>query len=965
MTSAAALISTVFRARLDHVCPSAFFTLRALVKFGTDFVQIRLPSLHSHPSMRSCAVSSKVVLLLLLIVIVSCGCSKQQENTSEAQLSRANKFFADDQYDNAEQEYRDVLRLAPDDPTALRQLAIIYYDQGQIQQAYPLLVQAAKLQPEDLELQLRVGLTLLAAHEYQQARDAATMILNKQPGHEQALLLLASAAATLNDIDDTQKLIESLREKDQDRPGYHLALGALALRQNDQARAESEFNAALKLDPKSGATYTALGNLYWSRNDLKAADQAFKTAADLAPPRSPMRLRYADFKLRTGAVAEAKSILEEINRNVPDYLPARAYLMKIACTEHQDDDCAARVKSILERDSTNYEALFQDGILNLAKGDAAKAIREFEYLSNTYSQNPQARYQLALAYLLYAKTASDVNSRNALDSAESNLSAAINLNPQFDSAILLLAELRLRKGNPAAAVDVLAPLTKGRPQIAQAHYMLAAAYLSQQKTEQALAVYRQMTELFPQDPQPSFLAGSILLAQGKRSDARTAFDKSVEISPDYLPAIEKLVDLDIAQKQYASAMDRVQKQLDKNPKLAQAWGLRGKIYFAQRDFTQAEADLLKAIELDAKLEPAYLLLAQLYVASNKQEQAIEKLSAFVEKNKDIRALMQLALIQQSLKHYTEAAAAYETLITISPNFAPALNNLAELYSESPGKLDAAYDLAKKARGVAPSEPHMADTLGWILFKKGEYGDALPLLQESAGKLPDVPEIQFHVGMARYMLGQEEPARLALQKAADASTDFPGKNNARQRLALLAIDAGTANAATRTELENYLRDQPNDPAALVRLARIQERDGAVDEAIKTYEKVVANNAQFAPATRELALLYARRSPPEPKAYDLAVKARQAYPDDPELAKTLGILNYRRGYYPQSAELLKQAAAIRKDDAELLYYLGAAYHQLKQWTECKETLQRALTLNLSSGLADEARRALADCSETSPL
>jgi hypothetical protein len=28
---------------------------------------------------------------------------------------------------------------------------------------------------------------------------------------------------------------------------------------------------------------------------------------------------------------------------------------------------------------------------------------------------------------------------------------------------------------------------------------------------------------------------------------------------------------------------------------------------------------------------------------------------------------------------------------------------------------------------------------------------------------------------------------------------------------------------RTELEKYLRERPNDPAALVRLAEIQERD----------------------------------------------------------------------------------------------------------------------------------------------
>ena len=98
-------------------------------------------------------------------------------------------------------------------------------------------------------------------------------------------------------------------------------------------------------------------------------------------------------------------------------------------------------------------------------------------------------------------------------------------------------------------------------------------------------------------------------------------------------------------------MDRVQKLIDKDPKLAQPWGLRAKIYLAQRDFTHAEADLLKAIDLDPKLEPAYLLLAQLYVASNRQEEAIAKLNAFVEKNKTVPALMQLAMIHEQLKNF--------------------------------------------------------------------------------------------------------------------------------------------------------------------------------------------------------------------------------------------------------------------------------------------------------------------------
>ena len=909
----------------------------------------------------------RLMLPLCLAAVMSAGCSKD-EPTKDELLSRAEAAFAAGQWDKAEMDYRKVLSLAPEDQAALRQLGIIYLDQGQIMQAYPLLKKFVDLQPDDPEIQLKLGTIYLAVRDYKQARDAASQVLEKQPGNERALLLLADASQTPEDIADARKLVQSLREKDQERAAYHLALGSLEFRHNNQAGAESEFKAAVNLDPKSSDSYAALGAFYWSRNDLKEADQAFKTAVELAPPRSPVRLRYADFLLKTGASAEAKKILEETNQKDSNYLPPRVLLMKMACAEHQDEDCAARVKNVLSQDAINYDALFQDGILNLSKGDAIGAIRDFEYLSNAYRQNLLVRYQLALAYLLYSNS-KDVNEetrRHAVEAAESRLNEAVSLQPRFDQAATLLAELKLRKGNPAAAVELLEPLTKERPQIAQAQYLLATAYLAQQKSDKALAVYRQMTELLPKDPRPSFLIGSVLLGQGQQAEARKAFEKANEISPDYLPAVERLVDLDLADKQYAAAMDRVQKVIDKNPKLASPWGLRAKIYLAQQDFAHAEPDLLKAIELDPKLEPAFVLLAQLYVASNRQEEAIAKLTAFVENNKGASAapaLMQLGMINEQLKHFDAARDAYEKLLAVVPNSVIALNNLAILYSEHFGQLDKAYDLAKRAKEAA-NEPHIADTLGWILFKRGDYNGALPLLQDSAAKLPNRPEIQFHLGMTYYMLGEEGPARAALQKAVDAPADFPAKDQARRRLTLLATPAGTANATVRTELENYLRESPNDPVALTRLAEVQQQEGAIDQAVKTYEKVVADDPSYVPAMRQLALLYGQLSTDSPKAYELVTKAHQAFPDDAVIAKTLGILNYRRGFYIQSVELLKAAAAKRKDDPEVLYYLGEVYRQLKQYTECKGELERALTMNLSPGLADDAKGALAECSEASP-
>jgi len=145
--------------------------------------------------------------------------------------------------------------------------------------------------------------------------------------------------------------------------------------------------------------------------------------------------------------------------------------------------------------------------------------------------------------------------------------------------------------------------------------------------------------------------------------------------------------------------------------------------------------------------------------------------------------------------------------------------------------------------------------------------------------------------------------------------------------------------------------------------LQERDGKLDQAIKTYEKVLAEEPLYVPAMRQLAVLQAERSTDVAKAYDLALKAREAYPDDAEVTKALGILSYRRELYSRSLELLKQAEVSRADDPELFYYFGAVYHQLKQWNECKQALERAWRLKLPPKLAREARQVLAECSDPS--
>ena len=155
------------------------------------------------------------IFALALLAAASAGCSK--EPTPEQLLSRANEAFAAGQLAEAEKGYREVIRLRSDDPVAQRQLGIIHFDRGQLQQAYPLLKKSSELEPDNVDVQFKLALTYFVARDNQKAREAARQILEKKPGHQDALLLMLDTAATPDDKQETQNLVDKLKAREEDQ----------------------------------------------------------------------------------------------------------------------------------------------------------------------------------------------------------------------------------------------------------------------------------------------------------------------------------------------------------------------------------------------------------------------------------------------------------------------------------------------------------------------------------------------------------------------------------------------------------------------------------------------------------------------------------------------------------------------------------------------------------------------------
>ena len=92
-------------------------------------------------------------------------------------------------------------------------------------------------------------------------------------------------------------------------------------------------------------------------------------------------------------------------------------------------------------------------------------------------------------------------------------------------------------------------------------------------------------------------------------------------------------------------------------------------------------------------------------------------------------------------------------------------------------MEKALQLAQTAKEAAPEDPIVSDTLEWILYRRGVYQRALALRQESAVKVPENPEVQYHLGMVHYKLGNKDAARQALGRALALNRQFPGAGEA--------------------------------------------------------------------------------------------------------------------------------------------------------------------------------------------
>ncbi len=712
------------------------------------------------------------ILVAVAALALGAGCARSPEAKKNRHLARGDKYFNNKQYREALIEYQNVLRIEPTNSRAIQRVGLSYHSVGDLRQAFPYLYKARQLDPTDENVTLKLASVYLVSGKPEEARSLATGVWEKDGKQLEALQILAASARTPEEIDGVIQRFEAARAQLGVLAKFHIVLADLLWRRRDRGAAERELREALAREPKSVLAHLASANFYFATGNLSAAETELKAAVDIDPLEAGARLKLADFYLLTRKFDAMKVLLEGVTPKSADYGLAQRRLVELALVQGRPDDALKIIDELFKKAPSDIDGRMLRGRAQLAKRQPTEAIQEFQAVLRLEPKLPTAHYYLALAQL----------EAGAFQQAKSELALALENAPQYVEATLLLAQLNVDSGNTAPAIEALEKLTAARPGMLQAYVFLGTAYLKRREPAKATEAFKKILTIAPKDPRGPYLVGVSLKAQGKAAEAASQFEHALALAPEFVEPLAELVMLAFADKQPERALERVNKQVALEPKSAKIQTLLGLVHRARKDSAAAEAAYSKAAELDPTFVTPYVELGRLYVETGKDEQALHKFEqALAVRSDNVVARMLAAEIYMHRNETAKAKEAYEKVLAANPRFAAAANNLAWLLFREGSNKDRALQLAQTAKEAAPDDPNVSDTLGWILYNRGVYERALALLRDSASKLPQNPEVQYHAGMAFRHGGDRDAARTALGVAVASAADFPGKDEARKAL----------------------------------------------------------------------------------------------------------------------------------------------------------------------------------------
>lgn len=529
------------------------------------------------------------------------------------------------------------------------------------------------------------------------------------------------------------------------------------------------FEQAMRLRPDAAESAVGLGISHLGAGHVDAGIAQLQAVFAKDPGQAHAGLMLASTHLRRGEAAKAVTVARKVVANDPDNLTARN-LLGSALVANQDRAAARVVFAEAARLQPGFLPVqFNIARLDLEAGDTQAARKRLLAILKVSTDHPEALLRLA-----------QVESREGRPSeAVRWLKRARPGQPNALAPLLYLVERYLQMGDAKHALAVARELENAYPDNLGVLDALGQAYLAAGQVDKARATFSQMTRSAIFDSTALTRIAEQQMRIGAFEDAGFALKKALLARPDHLPAQLAMVDLDLAAGRPDAALQRARTLRGAHPALAASARALGQVYMARKQYAEAIAEFKAALAREPGAVHT-LALFQAYIAAGQHQAGIDLIRAWLRAHpQDGAAHAALAEAYLHAGALSEARAAYEAALRIRGEDVGILNNLANilLRQEDPGAL--AY--AQRAHALAPANPNVADTLGWILVRKGQAQEALPYLRDARLRAAGNPAIQYHLGAALLQLGRKAEAKRELQGALASGRRFEGMEDARALL----------------------------------------------------------------------------------------------------------------------------------------------------------------------------------------
>jgi tetratricopeptide (TPR) repeat protein len=360
------------------------------------------------------------------------------------------------------------------------------------------------------------------------------------------------------------------------------------------------------------------------------------------------------------------------------------------------------------------------------------------------------------------------NSSELHNQAVGHMNNVLRISPQERFYVLTAQFMEKRDGNTEAAMKMVDEQAQANPDWFGARLYLARNHTQLGQWEQARQRFGEMIDLQP-DNIPLYSSQGFVLTQLK--DYKGA-EKHFKIYLDQTAPADRqnevlihatLSDMAVERKDFATAL----KWLDSTPNAADNIDvqLKKSALFEKQGNALAAKRVLNQYKAKNEDESVRLALAKSQLAEARKapaEAATELEQALLTFPDQPDLLYERAMVAERQDDLPRVEQYLKRLIAVNPDNPHGYNALGYTWAENNIRLNEAMELIKKAVELAPNDPFILDSLGWVHYRLGDIDNAETALKKAYDLRQD-EEIGLHLLEVLIQSGKKDEARQLGQK----------------------------------------------------------------------------------------------------------------------------------------------------------------------------------------------------------